>query len=279
MRRELELTSVKWLLLFLLGCSLAVLYLYCQVHMLRTTEYVVRIEGLPGNFSGFTILQLTDLHSKEFGKNQGKLAAMIKEQKYDVVAITGDLVNKYDPRNEPLVSLLENLRDKPVYFVPGNHDWWTGFETQKILKDFGVHVLVNQAEKLARGGQHIWMVGVDDPYIYRDDLEAALRGTNDKSPKVLLAHAPNIFPKAVENGIDLLLVGHTHGGQIRLPLIGAIVVPGQKLFPDWDYGVFRSGKTTMIINGGLGETGVSLRVNNRPEIVLVKLLPTKDTGR
>lgn len=255
------------------GCVLIAIYLYLEVHTVGVKEYTVQVDGLPSGFSGFTILHISDLHGKEFGRNQEKLAALIKKQEYDLVAITGDLVNKYDPRNEPVARLLDHLKDKPVYFVPGNHDWWTGFQTEKMLRKHGVHILINEAEKIVRGDRHIWAVGVDDPYIHRDRLNVALYPVKDSAPRILLAHAPNIFPEAVERKIDLVLAGHTHGGQMRLPFIGAVTVPGQGLFPEWDYGVFRSGKTTLIINGGLGESGIPVRFNCRPEIVLVTLVP------
>ncbi|MEW6771268.1 MAG: metallophosphoesterase [Bacillota bacterium] len=250
---------------------LSALYLYAEIYTVEVRQYTVRVAGLPSGLNGFTILHLSDLHGKEFGRNQEKLAALIKKQEYDLVAITGDLVNKYDPKNEPVARLLEHLKGKPVYFVPGNHDRWTGFQTEKILRKHGVHILINEAEKIARGDRHIWVVGVDDPYIKRDRLDAALRGVTDAAPVILLAHAPNIFPEAVQRKVHLLLVGHTHGGQVRLPFVGAVTVPGQGLFPEWDYGVFRLGKTTLIINAGLGESGIPLRFNCKPEIVLVTL--------
>ncbi|MEW6171798.1 MAG: metallophosphoesterase, partial [Bacillota bacterium] len=90
--------------------------------------------------------------------------------------------------------------------------------------------LINRAEKFTKDGRHIWMAGVDDPYIHRDRLDAALQGVDDGSPIILLSHAPNIFPEATEKNIDLVLAGHTHGGQVRIPFIGAVKVPGQGLF-------------------------------------------------
>ncbi len=91
------------------------------------------------------------------------------------------------------------------------------------------------------------------------------------SPKFLLAHAPNIFSSAVQSKIYLVMAGHTHGGQVRLPFLGAIIVPGQGFFPELDYGLFSSGNTTMVINGGLGESVLPVRFFNRPEIVLITL--------
>jgi hypothetical protein len=259
----------------LLVVLLSAVYLYWQVNTIALREYIVYVEELPGSFTGFTILHLSDLHNKEFGKDQEKLLKLIQKQKYDVAAVTGDLVNKRDPKYEPVARLLKGLEDKPLYFVPGNHDWWTGFQSLRHLEQAGAHVLLNSAEKITINGEHLWMVGVDDPYTGRDRLDLALQHVTDSAPKLLLAHAPNIFPAAARQGLDLVLVGHTHGGQVRIPIIGAIVVPGQKLFPQWDYGLFTSGQTTMVINGGLGETELPVRFNNKPEIVLIKLMPAE----
>lgn len=254
---------------------LITVYFYWQINTVVVRKYTVYVDELPGNFAGFTILHLSDLHNKEFGKDQKNLLQLIRKQKYDVVAVTGDLVNKHDPKNEPVARLLEGIKDKPLYFVPGNHDWWTGFQTSKHLEQAGARVLLNDAERITKGGRHIWMVGVDDPYINRDRLDVALQRVNDPAPRILLAHAPNIFAAATRQDIDLVLVGHTHGGQVRIPFVGAVTAPGQGLFPRWDYGLFASGETTMVINGGLGESGLPLRFNNKPEIVLIKLLPAK----
>jgi len=259
------------LALIVLGIILVAAYVFFEVHMVRVTKYTVYIENLPEKFDGFTLLQLSDFHSKQFGKEQQKLMDLINKQDYDLVVITGDLTNKHNPKTEPVAQLLKRLAGKPVYFVPGNHEWWNGFKTRKLLQESGVNIFINSAEKIQIADQHVWLVGVDDPYRGRDDLKTALAGTDDGAPKVLLAHAPNIFPEAISRKVDLLLVGHTHGGQVRLPFVGALVIPGQGFLPKWDYGMFETGKTTMIVNSGLGESDLSIRINNRAEIVLVTL--------
>ena len=245
--------------------------MYFQTKALKVTRYTIPVKNLPNNFNGFTVLQLSDLHSKQFSNNQESLLKTIESQKYDLVAITGDLVDKDNPDIEPAMELVKQLKRKPIYFVPGNHDWWTGFQTKQPLIAEGVHVLENTAEKYSKGNQHIWLMGVDDPYLGKDLLDVALEQVDDSSTKVLLAHAPNILTTASDNKIDLVLVGHTHGGQVRIPLVGAVVVPGQELFPKYDYGIYHSKTTTMIINCGLGESVLPIRFDNKPEIVLVTL--------
>ncbi len=153
-----------------------------------------------------------------------------------------------------------------------------GVPNQEPLLAEGVRVMENTAEKVYSKNQYIWLLGVDDPYLGRDDLAAAIKGVDDRSAKVLLTHGPNILTAAADNRIDIVLAGHTHGGQVRLPLIGAVVVPGQELFPQYDYGLFSSKSTTMVINGGLGESVLPIRFGNKPEIVLVTLQPDVRKG-
>lgn len=259
---------------FIIGGATALLaYSLFEVRLLRVKRYTISIQGLPPALGGLTVLHLSDLHDKQFGESQKELLDLIHQQDFDLVAITGDLVNRKNPKVRPGLELVEGLQDKPVYFVPGNHDWWVGFEYRDRLAGAGVRVLENRAEKFAVAGEHLWVVGVDDPYTGRDNLDKALAGVTDSAPRLLLAHAPNIYEAAVKSGIDLALVGHTHGGQVRLPLIGAVVVPGQGFFPKLDYGLYTTGKTTMIINGGLGESHLPIRFNIKPEIVLVSLRP------
>jgi len=256
---------------FLIGSIGLAAYLLFEEFTIAVTKYTVIISNLPSKFEGFNILHISDLHSKWFGHKQDYLLETINKHKFDIVTITGDLVNKRNPKMEPGLSLIEGLKEKPIFFVPGNHEWWSGYTIKEPLESLGVHILENKSFKFSKGNSHIWISGVDDPYLGKDDLDKCLLPIDDNEPNVLLAHAPNIFNKAIISKIPLVLVGHTHGGQVRLPLIGAIVAPGQGLFPKYDYGLYKSENTNMIINGGLGESVLPIRFNVRPEIGFVTL--------
>ena len=257
---------------FIIGGIGMISYLYFDLHSIAIKQYAIAINNLPKDFEGFTILHLSDLHSKEYGDKQDQLLHLINRQSFDMVAITGDFVDKHKPDVEPTLSLVRGLISKPVFFVPGNHEWWNEFRIKSVLENHEVTILENKKFKYSKGNSYIWIVGVDDPYLRRDKLNEALEGIADSQPRVLLAHAPNIFPSAAKLDIELVLVGHTHGGQVRIPIVGAVVAPGQGLFPKYDYGQFTSGLTNMIINGGLGESVLPIRFYNRPEIVLIKLV-------
>ena len=199
---------------FIIGGSAVVTYLLWGEFSIAVRKYTIRISNLPQEYEGFTILHLSDLHSKWFGDEQKYLLKTINQEQFDLVAITGDLVNKTDPKLEPGLELIKGLKDKPVFFVPGNHEWWSGYKMREPLLSLGVHILENHSFKLKKGHKHLWLTGVDDPYSGRDDLEKSLTNIDDDGPIILLAHAPEIFPKGVKSKIDLILVGHTHGGQI-----------------------------------------------------------------
>jgi len=248
-------------------------FLYYERYSVAVTEYRVSIANLPKEFEGFTILHLTDLHSKRYGREQKTLLDLIHQFSFDMVALTGDFIDKDNADFTAARELIQGLRPKPIFFVSGNHEWRYQFHIREPLINEGVHVLQNEAYTYSIGNSHIWIVGVNDPYTHRDDLSKATGRISDQAPKILLAHAPDILTKAAGDDIELVLAGHTHGGQIRLPLLGAIYVPGQALFPKYDYGEFQYKNTSMIINCGLGEsTHFPFRFCSRPEIVLVKLV-------
>jgi uncharacterized protein len=262
--------------MFLVGGFSLFPYLYLERVAVALRRYRVPVAGLPPAFEGFTILHLSDLHEKQFGKGAEELVRLIRHEKFDIVAITGDLVVGNHPILTPALELITAIRSfaaPPFYSVSGNHDWRLerGRELNQKLSDAGVNVICNRSMGIERGGERIWILGVDDPVTGRDRLPQALQGVDANSPRLLLSHSPHPYPQAISNGIDLMLAGHTHGGQIRLPLLGAPFVPTMGFFPRYDYGLYRKGKSTLIVSGGLGESGVPVRFNIQPELALVTL--------
>jgi len=271
--------------MFLMGGVSFFPYLYLERLSLALRRYQVGIRNLPGAFEGFTILHLSDLHDKEFGSGGKELIELVRQEHFDMVAATGDLVRGDRPLLTPALELIAGLKalgPRPIFSVLGNHDWRLnrGREFNETLRDAGVGVLANSSELIEKGKDRLWVVGVDDPVTQRDRLEHALRDADSGVPRLLLAHSPQIFPQAIEKGMDLLLVGHTHGGQIRIPVLGAPYVPRMGFFPPWDYGLYSSGTSTMIVSGGLGESGLPVRFNIRPELSLITLrrLPSDPSG-
>ena len=269
--------------MFLMGGVSIFPYLYLERLSVAVRRYLVPIRALPAAFEGFTILQLSDLHDKEFGSKGEALLALLSRERFDLVALTGDLVVGESPTLTPALDLIAGLRrscNAPIYSVAGNHEWRLNraAEFNDRLIEAGARVLSNAPSPLDRGRDRLWIVGVDDPVTGRDRLDLALNGTEPNRTRLLLAHSPHPYPQAVRHGLDLMLVGHTHGGQVRLPLLGAPFVPAMGFFPRFDYGSFKSDRTTMIVSGGLGESALPVRFNIMPEVSLVTLTAGQDAG-
>ncbi len=241
---------------------------------LQVNHVQLAIPNLSGELDGLRIVHITDLHGATFGAGQERLLSAIREAKPDIIAVTGDLVDGPHTSTEPLLAMFAELsKSSAVYFVSGNHDHW-GYHAQLIqgLQDAGVHVLNNRAEVYGQGKAKLWMIGVDDGFTNRDDLDQATSGVGGDEPRILLSHVPDILPEAALKGIDLVLAGHHHGGQIRAPFIGALIAPGGEILPHFDSGWYRDGSTSMYLSRGLGSTGIfKFRFWNRPELVVVEL--------
>jgi len=235
---------------------------------------------IPSEFNGYKILQISDLHNKEFGKNQSKLVEKVKECNPDIIVITGDLIDRKITDLDNAMEFIEAIVDDiPIYYVCGNHEAYT-LEYGKIKEKLimaNVIVLDNESVKLSKDGKTINLIGLIDPNFYtKDDKIKKInneleRLSNDEYFQILLAHRPEFMNIYKRYDIDIALTGHTHGGQIRLPFIGGIVAPNQGFFPTYIDGEYVEGNTTMIVSRGLGNTGVPIRIFNRPEIILLEL--------
>lgn len=236
-------------------------------------EYNKVIESLPASFSGLRILQITDLHSKWFGEGQKDLMEAIDSLDFDIIAVTGDLVNKHNPDTAPGISMFEKLKkyNVPVFFVKGNHECYSGYKMEKYLEDTDVNVLINRSCLLEKDGISFNIMGVDDPHMNYDDLDSAFEEVDSRYTKILLAHAPEIAWRERFKELDVVISGHTHAGQFRIPYIGALYAPGQWIFPKLVQGRYDFGKTSLYVCGGLGESRIGIRLLNKPEIYMITI--------
>lgn len=273
------------LLYILLGLVLLTCFFYFQNNSIVTTEYNFSSDKVPQNFKGYKIVQLSDLHSKSFGNNQSDLVEKVKKVNPDLIVFTGDLIDsdRYDEKIS--LTLMEKLvQIAPVYYVTGNHEWWSGkFNSlEDKLKDTGVKVMRNTVEEIIIGNDKIQMIGIDDPAkvnesyaeraIAEEDITNSIKGLEEGvNFKILLSHRPELFSLYTQYEFDVVFSGHAHGGQVRIPFIGGLVAPNQGLFPEYSSGMHEVDNTTMIVNRGLGNSIIPLRVFNRPEIVVVTL--------
>ena len=242
-------------------------------------------DRIPSAFSNFQIAQVSDLHNAEFGESNTDLIELLSEHEPDIIVITGDLIDAGQTDIEIAFDFVKKaVQIAPVYFVTGNHEanfshydqFKTGLETS------GVIVLEDEAIQLVHNNEMITLIGLSDPdFTIKGDMfneVPAMVNTklnslidDENSYTILLSHRPELFETYVCCGVDLVLCGHAHGGQFRLPFIGGLVAPNQGLFPKYDSGLYADGKTNMVVSRGLGNSIIPFRFNNRPDVVLVEL--------
>ena len=251
------------------------------------THYTVAGNRLPSSFDHYKIAVISDLHNAEFGENNSSLTTLIKNEKPDMIAITGDLIDSGKTDIEIAENLVKKLVEiAPCYYVTGNHEAWIGGRYQELeekLLDIGVVILNDRAEQLAKNNETIQIAGLDDPdftdrnsSIQESMLNVKLGNMNiTEDYCVLLAHRPETFNAYSSENIDLVLSGHAHGGQFRLPFIGGLIAPNQGFFPKYDAGEYFENNTTMVVSRGIGNSIIPVRFNNRPEIVIVELICNK----
>ena len=196
-----------------------------------------------------------------------------------MIVITGDLIDSNRPDVEMGLLLVEEaVKIAPVYFVTGNHDNWLSdtntFALFQGLKNLGVTVLSDEKVLLCaeKEGEYISLIGIDDDTIsYKSKLQETLENLTEQEEAfvLLLAHQPQEMPVYSEYEVDLVLSGHAHGGQFRIPFIGGFVAPDQGFLPKYTKGLYEENGTKMIVNAGLGNSVVPQRLLNRPEVVKI----------
>lgn len=277
-----------WILLALIIAL--VIYLYTQNYLIETTQYSVTVPKLDEQMKGKRIVHLTDLHLTP-RSNKSYIETIIQkteEAEPDFIVLTGDLVQAglsslADTPLRHFAELCTNIA--PTYAVTGNHDIASGTfsEFTSILSAAGVHLLLDEAEvvtvdeeeKLVIMGlaEREDQINLPKPMLKSIELTPEM----ERLPKVLLAHRPEHFEQYMYDQTKapaLVLSGHTHSGQARIPYLGGVYAPGQGFFPKYDYGIFSSEEhrsRRLIISRGLGNSSFPYRINNRPEIVVITL--------
>ena len=264
-----------------------VIILFCnfQNKHLETTYYRYGAEQLGVDLDGYRIVQISDLHNAKFGKNNQKLVDRIRECEPDMIVLTGDLVDSNHTDVDRAVQFVDEIvKICPVYYVTGNHEYWLEKSEYDELMDgligAGVVILDDQVVEISRGDAKFRLVGLDDKSLADGTLGTLLNNAQNvahedsekKELTVVLAHEPQYLARYAGTGVDLVLSGHAHGGQFRLPFVGGIVAPDQGFLPEYTAGEYYMDGTEMIVSRGLGNSVIPVRLFNYPEIVCVELV-------
>jgi len=277
----------------LTAAGLAVYAGAIERHYIDVTRHDIRIAGLPAAFEGARIAQLSDIHIDEYTEPLFVEHAVnvINDLNVDFVFLTGDFVTDGVGSHKFAVgavwqcaNILRNLNCQRRYAILGNHDVIVGSKVvSTAMKDNGIPILVNSYTPLERGGSRIWLSGLDDWDTGHPKIDlaipAAIRGIAEE-PVILLCHEPDYADQVVKTGaaqdVALMLSGHSHGGQVRLPFIGPLILPpGAKKYVE---GWFRFGNMQLYVNRGLGTIGVPFRFDCPPEISVITLRRAEPVG-
>ncbi len=278
-------TIVK-IVVFVLLIALIVAFVYWtkwENTILESNTYTVSSTRLPKAFNGYRIAQVSDFHNQKWGEENETLLTLLAKAEPDMIALTGDLIDSRDLNIEIALEFAEKaMQIAPCYYVTGNHE--SRISQLNELKDglvkAGVIVLEDQQVKIEKDGESIVVIGLNDPAFRTDDwfgdssavLEKQLRNLKkEELYTVLLSHRPEAFDVYVQYDVDLVLSGHTHGGQFRLPYFGGIYVPQQGFFGEYDAGLFAQENTNMIVSRGVGNSSIPFRINNKAEILVIEL--------
>ncbi len=260
-----------------------ILWIIWGNNSIETNKINILDENIPESFNGYKIAHISDLHNAQFGDNNKILLNKIKDAAPDIIVITGDLIDSRHTNIEVGIDFAANAQKiAPVYYVNGNHESRLSVyeEIENSLIDAGVIILNDNLVEIKKNNETIRIAGISDPDFYLSDnkknaTDSLLSHLRSFEPydnfNILLTHRPEFFDVYVKNKYDLVLAGHAHGGQFRIPFIGGIFSPGQGFFPKYDSGLYSKNDTSMIVSRGLGNSLFPFRFNNNPEIIIINL--------
>jgi uncharacterized protein len=239
-----------------------------NVSRIQINTNEVRSARIPAGFDGFSILHLSDLHVDSSGNAMAALHTLLPTLEYDICVLTGDYRGRTSGPYEAAVdgmAAMCKLIDKPLYGVLGNHDT---VAMLPALEEIGIRMLLNESIELTRGSERIHLAGIDDAHFYRaDDIERAATGIPASEFSILLSHTPEVYQQAARAKFDLMLSGHTHGGQICLP--GRIAITLGSVLPRrFGAGAWKHNDMSGYTSVGAGCSIVAARLNCPPEITI-----------
>ena len=258
------------------------LWLLWDNHRLQVSRVEVSVPGLAQDLDGTRIVQISDLHAADHRGFHERILAETAAASPDVIALTGDLIDVRTQDTTATRDLLTSLGElAPTYAVLGSHEADSSLRDQFLddLDTAGVEVLRGRTTTATLDGGALHLGGLDDPRVYRADgrdlpdtaQETARLVAGQQGPLILLAHRPELLEDYAAGGASVVLSGHAHGGQVRIPFVGGLFAPHQGVLPELTEGVHTEAGTQMVISRGLGNSILGVRVNNPRELVVVTL--------
>lgn len=248
---------------------------------ITTSHISIQNDTIPSEFRNFKIAQVSDLHNHQW---KDKLIDRLLDEKPNMIVITGDLVDSSHTDFDIAMEFINKaLKIAPIYYVTGNHEAWLDnySELEKRLTDAGVNMMDDKSQWIKKGDAKINLVGVKDPDFEEratfDGIQEAIVTTklqpllNKDYYNIVLCHRPEHFECYVDLHADLVITGHAHGGQFRIPFAGGLIAPNQGLFPKYTEGLYSKNGTDMVVSRGLGNSIIPVRINNTPELVIITL--------
>ncbi len=263
--------------------SVILLYLYNQNTQVKVSHYTVKSKKISNCFNGYKIAHISDYHNTNSKRIKETLIKRLKENRPDIIVITGDLIDSRRTNIETASDFVKSIAHiAPIYYVFGNHESrLKNIEyLEEKIQNVGAKILRNNYVKLEKDGEYIKLIGIDDPCFFgiskeeeKTKLENIIKTLAKEENRftILLIHRPEYMQIYSNNNVDLVFTGHAHGGQIRIPFVGGIIAPGQGMFPKYTSGIHEMNDTKTVISRGIGNSSFPFRVNNRPELVIATL--------
>lgn len=283
MGKGLEKKKKKWRLFGVLAALIVLIFIVCDAR-LKTVLYTVESEKVK---HPVRIVLITDLHSDKYGKNQSTLIKAVEKQNPDIVLLGGDIFDDNGTYDNAEITIRQLAEKYPCYYVTGNHEYW-GHDVGTILdivESCGIIILSGDCDTIEINGQSINICGVDDPDVAKYlvegvPIEKQLASAEEAAIEagaehytILLSHRPELFETYQTYSFDLVLSGHAHGGQWRIPgILNGLYAPNQGLFPEYAGGRYDFETGTMIVSRGLARESTPVpRIFNRPELVIIDI--------
>ncbi len=280
-RKANDILSWGWLAVGMAGGAALLDALALEPNRIRVRRLDVPVDDPGGPLVGLRLAHLSDLHVGALGwrlNTMREAVDLCHREDVDLIVITGDFLGR-GTGAPAAIEILSRLRtDVPRLAVLGNHDHVYGGRPLSTLlqglEALGIRVLQNESVPLDFPSGRVWFVGVDDAYSMRDDLDGAMAGLGPEDfPRVLLTHYPDVAERVREGAVQLSLAGHSHGGQIRVPVLAELVYNGHAR-TRYGCGLYSPGGNPLHVSPGLGMSGVPMRFRNLPEVTVLRMVPS-----